>query len=136
MTTLKLQTELAAAPDAVWAVVGDFGRLDAWHPWVPDCTLADDGITRTIGTGVMQAVEVLDPTATGPTTHTYAVRKSPMPIRDYTCTWTATPSGDGTTLAIEANFEPVGVPEETAVAMLTGFFQTGFTSLAKRFGAA
>ena len=130
MTTLQLQTEIAASPTDVWALAGDFGGLDQWHPWVPDCRLSEDGRTRTIGSGPLEAIEVLEQTTD--TSMSYRVDKSPMPIADYTCTWSV--SGENsTTLAIEATFEPKGVPEEQAVAMLTGFFQTAFQTLQKRF---
>lgn len=132
MTTLNLQTEIAAAPDAVWALAGDFGGLDIWHPWVPDCRLSDDGRTRTIGSGAMEAIEVLE--STGAHTMTYRVQKSPMPVANYRCTWTAIAENGGTTLSIQATFEPSGAPEEQAVAMLTGFFQTAFQTLAERCG--
>lgn len=131
MTTLSLSARIPAAPDAVWAVVGEFGALDTWHPWVPDCTLSSDGQTRTIGSGAIQTVETLE--SEGAHTHTYRVDKSPMPVADYRCTWTATAHDAGTHLAIEATFAPAGVPEDQALAMLTGFFEAAFATLQSRF---
>ena len=134
MTTLALQTELPADPADVWAVAGDFGNLDQWHPWVPNCTLSDDGLTRTIHMGAMSAIEVLDPAATTENSHSYTVSQSPMPVENYRCTWTVDGEPGRTTLSIRATFEPKGVPEEQALAMLQGFFDTAFQVLGDRFG--
>ncbi len=133
MTTLALQTELAANPADVWAVAGNFGGLAEWHPWVPNCTLSDDGLTRTIHMGAMSAIEVLDPTATTDSSHSYTVSQSPMPVENYRCTWRVTGGAGKTTLSIKATFDPKGVPEEQAVAMLQGFFDTAFQVLGARF---
>ena len=131
MTTLELQTEISADPADVWALAGDFGGLATWHPWVPDCRLSDDGSTRTIGSGPLEAIEVLE--GTTETSMTYRVDKSPMPVQDYQCTWTISGEPGNAKLAIKATFEPKGVPEEQAVAMLTGFFDTAFQTLGTRF---
>lgn len=130
MTTLSLKTDFPASPQAVWAIAGKFGGLAEWHPWVPACVLSDDGRTRTIPLGGLSAIEVLE--SEGPGTFTYRVDQSPMPVRDYRCTWTVTPSAGGATLAIEARFEPSGAPEAQAVAMLTGFFEAAFAALRTR----
>ncbi|MFF0273124.1 MULTISPECIES: SRPBCC family protein [unclassified Streptomyces] len=37
--TLERSTVLAAAPDVVWAVIGDFGAPADWHPHLPPATL-------------------------------------------------------------------------------------------------
>jgi hypothetical protein len=130
MTTLALETEISAGPAAIWALAGDFGGLDQWHPWVPDCRLSEDGKTRSIGSGAMEAIEVLE--SWSDDAMTYTVTKSPMPVANYRCTWTVSGGPERTTLAIQATFEAVGVPEETAVAMLTGFFEAAFSTLAAR----
>ena len=130
MTTLALSHDFTAQPQAVWALAGDFGGLDRWHPWVMDCRLDEDGLTRRIGKGAMEAVEVLE--SRSDSTLTYTVHKSPMPIANYRCTWSIAPTERGSTLSILATFEPVGVPEETASAMLSGFFEHAFGAIAER----
>ena len=130
MTTLHLESEIAADPAAVWALAGDFGGLDQWHPWVPDCRLSEDGKTRSIGSGAMEAIEVL--ASWSDTAMTYTVEKSPMPLANYRCTWTVAGGQGKTQLTVDATFDAVGVPEETAAAMLTGFFETAFSTLSER----
>lgn len=131
MTTLELHVELPASPEAVWEVVGPFGGLADWHPWVPNCTLSEDGAVRTIAMGAISAIEVLEEQTER--SHTYRVQQSPMPVEDYRCTWTVTGEGGRARLGIRATFEPRGVPEEQAVAMLQGFFDAAFATLSKRF---
>lgn len=131
MAELKLSVELGADADTVWALVGRFGDLDAWHPWVPNCSLKDDGVTRVIDLGAMSAVERL--VEEGPRTHSYVVEQSPMPITDYTATWTCEDADGGSVLSVVATFEPKGVPEAQAVMMLQGFFDQAFKTLKGRF---
>lgn len=72
-----------AGPQRVWEVIGDFGALDRWHPWVPNCRLDPGGTRRTIDLGETRAVEVLDLDASGEWSQVYTVETSPMPIEDY-----------------------------------------------------
>lgn len=132
MGRLERSVALAASAEDVWALVGSFGDLDTWHPWVPNCTLGKDGITRTIDLGPMSAVEVLKDE--GPLHHSYTVTKGPMPITDYLATWTAAPTDGGCTLTVVATFTPVGVSDDDAGKMLSGFFKTAFKVLGERFG--
>lgn len=132
MADVTLEAPISATADTVWALVGRFGDLDEWHPWVPNCSLSDDGLTRTIDLGAMSAIEVLDPSRTTSHGHSYTVTKSPMPIRDYRATWSVVDGDGGCTLKIHAAFEPVG-DEAQAVAMIRGFFDTAITTLQKRF---
>ncbi|MGO4689739.1 SRPBCC family protein [Glaciibacter sp. 2TAF33] len=50
MTIVEVSGEIEASPSAVWAVVGDFGGVAAWNPFVASAEIAGDGIgmTRTI----------------------------------------------------------------------------------------
>ena len=137
MTTLHLNVHLAARRDEVWAVVGDFGRLDAWHPLVPKCELQPDGVTRLIRAGGTTVVEVLDPEATVPDAYTYTVKRSPIPARDYRATISIFDEGPkGCSVAYQSSFKPAsGVPEPLVRFFLRGFFTLAFWSLKRRFGA-
>ncbi|MEO1273171.1 MAG: SRPBCC family protein [Myxococcota bacterium] len=137
MTTLHLHVRLAAGQDEVWPVVGNFGRLDRWHPLVPNCRLLDDGITRVIKAGGTRVVEVLDPDATAEDAHTYRIERSPIPVRDYRATLSVRDEGSrGCTVMIQSSFQPVsGVPEPLVLGLFWGFFKLCFWSLEQRYGA-
>jgi len=127
---LSLSVVLDAPATEVWALVGDFGALAEWHPWVPNCSLSDDGLTRTIDLGATAAVEELIPEAIQPLSHSYVVIDSPMPIENYRATWRASPTPGGCRVTWTATFEPL---DENAEFMLTAFIKQAFDSLKQRF---
>ena len=131
MTELSLHVDLSSPPEEVWALVGDFGALATWHPWVPNCTLSEDGLTRTIDLGHSAAIERLDASATSTWSQSYVVVESPMPITDYRATWSVEGSPTGCRLIWNARFTPL---DDNAVFMLKSFFEQGFNALAERFG--
>ena len=135
MTVLTMDVSLASSVDEVWAVVGDFGGLDQWHPMVPNCRMDADGVSRIITAPGVRVVEVLDPEASTEHCQVYTVEKSPMPIRDYRATLSITATEGGCVLTYSSQFMPNRVPESVAVGMLRGFFVAGFAALKKRFGA-
>ena len=130
MNELSLSVVLDASAPEVWALVGDFGGLAEWHPWVPNCSLSDDGLTRTIDLGSTAAVERLLPEAIHPLSHSYVVIDSPMPIANYRATWEAIPTPTGCRVTWSATFEPL---DENAEFMLTAFVKQAFDSLKQRF---
>ena len=134
MAAISLDVSLASSKEDVWALVGDFGALAEWHPMVPNCTLSEDGLTRTISLPGVSAVEVLDPEASGVWSHTYSVVSSPMPLEAYRATLSVEGTGDRARVKVHSTFKPVGVPEGAVVAMLEGFFRAGFKQLKIRFG--
>ena len=95
MVSISRSAQVAAPAHEVWGVVGNFGELDAWHPWVPNCTLSEDGLTRTIDLGSTAAVEVLDPSSITDLSHSYRVDRSPLPIKNYTAIWSNEYAGGG-----------------------------------------
>lgn len=130
MATLSLSFTFTAPPDTVWALAGDFAGLHHWHPWVADCRMDPDGRTRRIGQGALEAVEVLE--SRTESEMTYTVQKSPMPIRDYRCTWRVHGDATSSVVTVEATYLPDGVPEEVASGMLSGFFTEAFSAIAAR----
>ena len=60
--------------------------------------------------------------------YTYVVDKSPMPVKDYTATWTVSTGEDGAVLSIDATYEPKG-PPAMADELLQAFFAAAFKAL-------
>ena len=129
---MTLHVDLAAPPEEVWALVGAFGDLAQWHPWVPNCSLSEDGLTRTIHLGPNTAIEVLDPAATTPSSHSYRVEQSPVPVEDYRATWSVQARASGCTVRWSAEFTPT---DPNAATFLATFFEQGFDALRDRFGS-
>ena len=133
MPTVSLSIDLAAPLDEVWAVVGDFGNLDAWHPWVPACELAADGETRIMRAGeqVVAQERLLEQRDYA---HVYTVDHGPFPMDEYRAELSAVAVGVGCRVTYRGTFEPTTMEVDVA-AKLRRFFTTGFEALQARFGA-
>ena len=135
MTETVQKTEasalLMAPASEVWALIGDFGALAQWHPWVPGCELSADGAERVIrADGEVIAVERL--LSSTPLSHTYTVTEGPLPMADYRATLGVTPRPIGCRVSYRGEFV-VTDPSADVVSRLQRFFEVGFEALATRF---
>ena len=130
MLLVRQTRTLSANAQDVWDLVGDFGAIADWHPWVPNCTLSADGRTRTIDLGDTKAVEVLLSDLSTTLSHCYTVEQSPMPIENYRATLSVSEQSKGCLLTWEARFEPL---DDTAAGQIEGFFKKGCDALQARF---
>jgi len=89
----RAETTIAASPDDVWKLVGDFGGLAEWMPGMESCTL--EGDVRTIKTMGIEIKEQLNSSDDAGRTISYSIVDSPMPLQSHVATITVTPQGDG-----------------------------------------
>src|SRR5437868_3609951 len=87
----EIQINIAAPPDAVWAVLADFGGLDAWMPGIETCTL--EGDTRTIAMNGMEIQEQLKLSDPATRTLSYSVIAG-APMDHHLSTISIAPDGD------------------------------------------
>lgn len=78
MATHLAQTTIAAPPDEVWAVAGDFGGLASWMPGVESCTV--DGDERVVATMGIEIVERLLRRDDDARSLAYTITAGPMPL--------------------------------------------------------
>ncbi len=117
---------VTADADSVWAHIGDFDRLGAWHPAVPSAELEGDptqvGSVRTFSVdGKVVARELLvarDPEAR---TYSYQVLDPMLPITDYVATLAVTAQGDGSEIRWSAQYKS----NDDAVATVEQVFGDG-----------
>jgi mxaD protein len=136
--------EIAAPPEKVWKVVGDFGGLAAWNPLVAKCA-ADKGsaadserhVTLTNGAGLIDSMDLYDPAHM---TYTYRlmnedVQKFPVSFYSATITVKAAPSGSQVEWignfyrADTQNDPPENLNDDAAVKAMRNFFQSGLAGL-------
>ncbi|WP_019904713.1 SRPBCC family protein [Methylobacterium sp. 77] len=93
---------IAAKPDAVWAVVGDFAGVSKWHPDVATSTGTGgnaSGGRRTVtlkNGGTLD--EGLDEWDAGKRSYSYRLGEADLkalPVSSYSASLTVTPEGDG-----------------------------------------
>jgi hypothetical protein len=136
-TEVRESVRLAVPVDQVWPSIGPFCGLGDWHPAVEKCDLRQDakGQLRLItikGGGVIEERLL----SASDTRHSirYTILSSPLPVKDYVATMSATPSGKGTTIVWKARFTPNGASEAEAKKVISGIFTAGFDGLKRRLG--
>ena len=122
-----MSKEVATAPDVLWEKIGDFLALDRWMAGIPPMESEKDGTVRRIGSGANAIVEEL--VERGDRAYTYRILAGPLPVKDYVCTLSVVPSGDGSLVEWKSTFEPNGVPEEQAVTIVRGIYTAGLANL-------
>ncbi|GBU19977.1 MULTISPECIES: SRPBCC family protein [Methylobacterium] len=128
------KTEIAAAPDKVWAAIGDFCGIQAWHPAVAGCTISqkEGKPVRTLalkggGSIVEEQVSRDDKVMS----YSYTILESPLPVSDYTSTLMVAPNGSGATVNWSGSFNPKGVPDTVAKDVISGIYTAGLKGLAE-----
>lgn len=124
--------ELAAAPEAVWAVIGAFGG--AWHPLIARIRLTGTGPgqLRTIetvdGKTIVERLEVADEAARF---YRYT-NVAGLPVADYTGELSVKPKGAGSFVEWRARFLPNGQGSLIVKTIVSTLFKSGLESLGKR----
>jgi len=137
-TALQVITEsvdLAAAPDKVWALIGQFGG--AWHPLVAKIRLTGTGVgqLRTIETvDGKRIVERLDAMDNAKRVYRYT-NISGIPASNYTGTLAVKPKGSGCTAEWRAQFLADDQATFFVKLIVSTLFKVGLDSLPPRFGA-
>lgn len=137
MLEVKRETQVAATPAEVWAVIGDFGGLAEWHPAATASSAETVGgeIHRTIVVGDgARLVEKLENHSDADHTYSYSILEGPLPVDDYLSTLSVEADGDGSTIHWEGRFVAKGAPDEQAQAVIGGIYDLGLNALKKRLG--
>ncbi|MBP2579685.1 carbon monoxide dehydrogenase subunit G [Streptomyces sp. PvR006] len=127
--TLERSTVLAATPDAVWAVVGDFGALADWHPHLPPSRAEEDGDPEVPGTVRVFAVEgtvvarerLLDHDADARSYRYALLDPLVLPVHDYVATLAVRPHPEGS----EVTWSAVYRSEDDVAAQVESLFGDG-----------
>ena len=128
--------EIKAAPDKVWAAIGDFCGIANWHPVIASCQAGTDGDTklRTLTTkdgGVLkEALKGWDDQAMS---YTYSILESPLPVANYVSTIKVMGSGGTSTIEWSSTFDAKDAPDDKAKEVMSGIYKAGLESLMKKF---
>ena len=125
------------APATVWKLVGDFNGLDVWHPAVASSTATGGkpGATRvlTLGNGATITEKLLARDAVKHT-YSYAILKSPLPVKNYKSTLKLSPTADGKTqMTWSSTFEANGADDAKAQEVIQGIYDAGLAKVAANF---
>ena len=135
---------IQAPPDAVWARVKDFGKLQDWHPAIASSTTTNGneiGSERTLtlkGGGTL--VENLESWSDADRKFSYRMKSpGPVPVSNYSSTLSVKPGETAGSSVVEwrgafyrgfpNNDPPPDQNDEAAVKAVTGIYQAGLGSL-------
>ncbi len=125
MAATQVEIEVAAAPDEVWAKVGDFGGIGAIFPAMEEVRLeGDDRVISMLGMVIRERLITRDDATRS---LTYSIVDG-LPVEAHQATVSVAPSGDGSlvTWAVEAT------PDEM-LPLFTDSYTSALQVLAESF---
>ncbi|AZQ52848.1 SRPBCC family protein [Burkholderia cenocepacia] len=130
--------EIAASADRVWELIGGFGSLPDWLPYIPASELSEGGRVRRLANPAGDAiVERLVAFDEAQRSYTYAILAAPFPVVGYRSTLRVRERGpNASTVEWSGTFTPHGATDEEAVRLFRGIYEDGLAELAKRFASA
>jgi hypothetical protein len=132
--TLKAFCGLSAPPKAVWALIGDFAKPQAWLPGIERVKI--QGRLRTCQTPLGRFRERL--IAEGRRRCSYTIEDGPLPIENYVAVLSVLPSTSFFACQVkwEATFEVTAGTDWRALAQkFARIFDAGLRSLQARYGS-
>ena len=104
MSAIERTATVAAPPDAVWAVLADFGAISGWVPMIEHSCLLSD---RTDGVGAVRRVQIARQTLIErvttwdePRELAYDIEGLPSIVGTARSTWRVTPVASGSTVVL------------------------------------
>ena len=134
MASVKISDRISASADKVWDLVGDFGGIQRFSAGIKSCTTTGTGVgaVRTLelpnGVALQERCELLDAARR---TFDYSIIAGPLPLSNYLARIQLSEDGDGTRAEWSSSFEPKGISEPQAIAMVEGIYKGGIAGLKK-----
>ena len=131
-TSVTRSTTVNAPASEVWRLVGDFHRLDNWHPAVAKserAVIGDDEfrlLTTQDGGRILEHLVAHDRHS-----YTYAIVRSPLPVAHYEARLEIGTKGSGTEVTWSGSFTPT---DDNAEEVIAGIYEAGLNALKERFG--
>ncbi|MEX3926821.1 SRPBCC family protein [Paraburkholderia sp. BR10936] len=123
--------EVALPAAKVWQLIGGFGSLPDWLPYIPKSELTDGGRVRHLANPAGDPiVERMLSFSEASRSYSYAILKAPFPVSDYVSTLSVVEKG-AMTCRVEwsGKFVPVGVTEQEASRLFAQIYEGGLDAL-------
>jgi len=136
-TSTTATLDLPVPGDTVWRLIGGFGSLPDWLPYIPVSELREGGRVRVLtndeGGVIVERLERFDDDARS---YTYSIVDAPFPVTGYRSTLTVHDvRGTGSRVEWSGTFTPAGVGEAEAAALFQGIYRDGLAALKQTLGA-
>lgn len=133
MAQVSEAAKLYVPAGRVWEILGDFVRIDRWHPGVQEATAGSDGTLRlrTLDIGADDpVVERLEDFDEKGMTYSYRLISGPLPVRDYTARIRVKKDNEEScTVEWHGQFAPDGVSADEAVEAVQSVYRQGLEHL-------
>ncbi|MDX3263862.1 SRPBCC family protein [Streptomyces sp. NPDC093228] len=138
MASTSVSRLVPASPERVWKLIGGFGSLPDWLPYIPESTLLEGGRVRQLknpdGDVIIERLVDFDDTERR---YSYAIAQAPFPVVDYISTLrvhSITGRDDTAEVQWSGRFVPDGATDEEVVTLFTDIYRDGLDSLHKALG--
>lgn len=138
MAQAAASIDIPATPSQVWQVIGGFGSLPDWLPYIPKSELSEGGRVRHLatpdGATIVERLVAFDEAARS---YSYAILQAPFPVTNYLSTLHVKDVGDGKRSRVEwtGQFTPRGVSPDEVSRLFQGIYEDGLKALAANFGS-
>ncbi|MER5915012.1 SRPBCC family protein [Streptomyces sp. NPDC001982] len=136
MASTSVSRIIPASPDRVWQLIGGFGSLPDWLPFISSSTLEDGGRIRRLSTPEGDAMtERLVTFDESERRYSYAIVEAPFPVTDYLSSLRVhAVSSDASVSEVQwsARFIPTDATDSEVVDIFTKLYSEGLDALHKR----
>ncbi|MFD4902775.1 SRPBCC family protein [Streptomyces sp. NPDC058411] len=139
MASTTTSLDIPQSPDRVWQLIGGFGSLPDWLPYIPTSELGEGGrvrrLTNADGGVIVERLRGFDHDARS---YSYAIEQAPFPVTGYLSTLTVhTVPGRPAASRVEwsGSFTPAGVSAAEAEELFHGIYADGLAALLKTLQA-
>ena len=137
MVSVKVSERVEASAEKVWELFRDFGGIQRFTSGFEKVEVTGSGIgaVRTItlpgGALLQERLEAFDERSRR---LQYAIVAGPIPISNYLATIEVKDEGKACRIDWSANFEPKGISDDQARAMIEGVYKSGIAGVKKALG--
>jgi D-threo-aldose 1-dehydrogenase len=130
--------DIRVPPETIWKLIGGFGSLPDWLPYIPKSELSEGGRVRHLadpnGHAIVERLEAFNDDARS---YSYSILQAPFPVTGYLSTLRvlATDGGNCSRVEWSGQFLPKGVSDGEASLLFQGIFEDGLKALAGRFAS-
>ncbi|GAB2873000.1 SRPBCC family protein [Paraburkholderia jirisanensis] len=134
MAQASASIDLPYPADQVWQLIGGFGSLPDWLPYIPKSELSEGGRVRHLATPdgdeIVERLIAFDHAARS---YSYAILKAPFPAVDYVATLKVVDQGGGhCEVEWSGIFTPKGVSDSEVSQLFHGIYDDGLKALAQQ----
>ncbi|MFJ8825104.1 SRPBCC family protein [Streptomyces sp. NPDC102467] len=133
MTAASVTLDVPRDADHVWQLIGGFGSLPDWLPYITESLPSEGGRVRTLtnaeGGVIVERLEAFDEADRA---YSYSIERAPFPVRQYRSTLRVVDRGaDGSRVEWSGTFTPDGVTDAEASALFETIYRDGLAALAR-----